>query len=277
MAAFFVILMVWVFVLANETSFFALYNEMELKANLTIWGGILILSGWVGSLSEKLKKELRNSQILGQELDQKRQLLEDANEQLNKANRVLEAKVKERTEELMVALVDQKKAAVTDPLTGLLNRRGMTEQFHREILRYERYKKKFAVCMGDIDHFKKINDTHGHEAGDYILAEMAKIMLKISRPVDIVSRWGGEEFLAILPETDLEGGIVLVERIRSEIEKRNFNYNQKNIFVTLSFGVSVYENASPMENSIKIADDRLYRAKQTGRNKVVSSQKDSVR
>ncbi len=268
--AFFIILLVWILVLANQASFLLLYEELQLKSNLTIWGGFLILSGWVGSLSQNLKKELEHTKSLLLELDQKRKLLAEANKKLIDHGYSLEAKLDKQNIAMMSSLAELQKLAKTDPLTGLLNRRGMTEQIDREILRLKRYKRAFTLGLGDIDNFKKINETFGHDAGDYILVEMAKIIIDVGRSADMFCRWGGKEFMVLLPETDLEGGGIFVEKIRSRIEKHTFNFNGASIMVTVSFGISVCDNGSSTEQYIKEADQCLYLAKQTGKNKVIS-------
>lgn len=162
-------------------------------------------------------------------------------------------------------------SAKTDPLTGLLNRRGMLEQIEQEKIRAERHKSHFSFIIMDIDHFKRVNDTYGHDAGDYVLREIAIHMKEFLRKQDILCRWGGEEFLVLLPDTDLRGGIILAEKCRSRVEKEVFNYNQKELHMTMSFGVSVRLEADmDMDTCIKRADECLYEAKNTGRNKVVS-------
>lgn len=161
-------------------------------------------------------------------------------------------------------------SAKTDPLTGLLNRRGMNEQIEQVKIRYARHKTPFTFIITDIDHFKRINDTFGHDAGDYILREIAKGLKESLRKQDIIARWGGEEFLILLPETDLRGGITLAEKFRSRVEKELFRHKQHDIRMTMSFGVSAYEETGDIDTCIKRADECLYKAKNTGRNKVIT-------
>jgi diguanylate cyclase (GGDEF)-like protein len=162
--------------------------------------------------------------------------------------------------------------AKTDPLTDLPNRRAMNEKLDYEVLRLKRNKKPFVIVMADIDEFKKINDTYGHDVGDDVLVRVAKVFKDMSRRTDIICRWGGEEFLALLPETDLKGGIFFAEKLRSKIEKTCFNNGQNEISVTMSFGVGVYSDATRhIDSCIKQADTCLYEAKKTGRNKVVAT------
>jgi diguanylate cyclase (GGDEF)-like protein len=157
----------------------------------------------------------------------------------------------------------------TDPLTGLSNRRDVNEKIEAELVRFERNKNPFSLILGDIDHFKKINDTFGHDAGDYVLVQVAQLMTQSIRRQDVVARWGGEEFLIFLPETNIAGGLKLAEDIRQKIEVEEFCFDQKNIAVTMSFGVCISEAKLPSKSLVKKADDCLYKAKETGRNKIV--------
>jgi diguanylate cyclase (GGDEF)-like protein len=159
--------------------------------------------------------------------------------------------------------------AATDVLTGLINRRKMFDICEQEIIRFHRNKNPFCIMMSDIDNFKKINDQYGHAAGDHILIEYSKIHKKNSRRLDRIARWGGEEFLTLLPETDLEGGGILAEKLRQKIESHPYFYNDKEIKVTASFGIAEFEEMSEIDQCIQLADSRLYLAKNSGRNKVV--------
>lgn len=163
-------------------------------------------------------------------------------------------------------------SARTDPLTGLCNRRGMLEKVEYERLRFERSKKAFSFIISDIDHFKKINDTYGHDGGDFVLGKVSKCFRESLRSQDIACRWGGEEFLILLPETELQGAIILAEKIRSLIESMTFEHNAHVIRLTMSFGLSVYDEASSdMDGCVKRADECLYIAKASGRNRVIST------
>lgn len=183
----------------------------------------------------------------------------------------------EEQEHLIQELLDLKKrleiSVRTDPLTELPNRRGLAEKLEYEKIRFDRSQNPFTIIMGDIDHFKKINDTFGHDAGDQILTDIARMLKDNSRKQDIVSRWGGEEFIILLPETDLGNGAILAEKLRDKIENAVFEYQDEKIPVTLSFGLSVYNKKGlKMDDVIKQADECLYEAKKSGRNKVVFKQ-----
>lgn len=181
-----------------------------------------------------------------------------------------------RQERLIEKLLEMQKqleeAARTDPLTGLPNRRAMTEKICEEKTRFDRSHKDFSMIIIDIDHFKKINDTYGHDAGDQVLVGIARLMRNMWRKQDMICRWGGEEFLALLPETDLKGAMILAEKMRSGIEAEPFLFGAHCIRVTLSLGVNVFDekNQKDTDECISQADHALYQAKKSGRNRVVA-------
>ena len=130
------------------------------------------------------------------------------------------------------------------------------------------YEKKFTVIMGDIDNFKEINDTFGHDCGDSVLMKISNTLKKNIRDRDTACRWGGEEFLILLPETDLVTGVAIAERIKTEIESMKVLWNDYLINFTISFGVSQYVPSQTINDCIKKADLALYRAKSDGKNRV---------
>ena len=162
------------------------------------------------------------------------------------------------------------KAALTDSLTGLSNRRDFSEKFSIEKSRFKRNGAPFSIILCDIDHFKKFNDNYGHDCGDYVLKKIAEIMRKSLRIQDVIGRWGGEEFIMLLPETGLKGATVSAEKIRSALESKKLSYGSVSFSVTMSFGVALYEDKMALEDVVNLADNRLYKAKETGRNRVVS-------
>lgn len=167
---------------------------------------------------------------------------------------------------------DLDKMARTDELTGLLNRREMQSRFEYEEKRSMRTGEKFAIVMADIDYFKQVNDNYGHNAGDYVLREVSNIMRRMVRRSDVVARWGGEEFILLLPRTGLRGARIVSEKIRREIEIHKFLYEGKDMSVTMSLGMEVYEGEASIDDTIKLADQFLYIAKQRGRNRVVDKE-----
>lgn len=161
-----------------------------------------------------------------------------------------------------------KQESKEDFLTKLYNKRALDEFMNIKEAEYKRYGRNFAVVMLDIDYFKKVNDTYGHDAGDAVLSAFAKILKKESRTVDIVGRFGGEEFLALLSETDLQGGVTFAEKVRKHVEKARFVYKGKQIRVTVSAGVAQRSDHVSLEATINSADEYLYKAKKEGRNRV---------
>ena len=157
----------------------------------------------------------------------------------------------------------------TDQLTGLWNRRHFDEHLARVLNETERYDRTCALVLADIDHFKQVNDTLGHEAGDEVLKMVADVLREVVRTTDICARLGGEEFCMIVPETDLEGAVELAERIRANLEESTLHWREKEIRVTASFGVATYKAGSGVERRahfFESADRAMYRAKADGRN-----------
>jgi two-component system, cell cycle response regulator len=160
--------------------------------------------------------------------------------------------------------------AQTDPLTQVLNRRAMTDRLAAELDRARRYDSVITLLMVDIDHFKRINDTHGHLVGDDILREIAALLVKGVRSVDMVARYGGEEFVVVLPETLEQGGVAFAERLRERIEATVFETSGLSLRLTASIGVATYPSPrlESVEDLFARADAALYRAKADGRNRV---------
>jgi len=173
--------------------------------------------------------------------------------------------------DLIVQNISLKTQAITDELTGLYTYRYFTLRLHNEIERAKRYNVNVSLAMMDIDHFKKINDTYGHEAGNIILKEVAEILKTNTRKADIVFRYGGEELCILLTHTPKEGAVVYSEKIRQLIATNSFA-GSRNIKVTVSFGVASYplDNVFSGKEIINAADVALYHSKETGRNKVTS-------
>jgi len=167
-------------------------------------------------------------------------------------------KIKEMEEKL-------KLLSVTDQLTKIYNRVKFHEALTEEIKRYRRYETTLSIIMLDIDHFKSINDTHGHDVGDKVLVGLVKLIQNYIRDTDVFSRWGGEEFILLLPHTTLPNAAKLAERIRMRIEEYLFEVAGN---ITCSFGVSEFTDADNEETFTKRVDNALYQSKHTGRNRV---------
>jgi diguanylate cyclase (GGDEF)-like protein len=158
-----------------------------------------------------------------------------------------------------------------DGLTGAYNRRFLTLRLSEEFERHRRYSRSLSLLMLDIDYFKNINDIYGHQCGDYILKAVCDTVNAVLRKVDLLIRFGGEEFCCLLPETDLHAALFIAERIRKSIADRTFHYNGAEIRLTVSIGVHEFRGDIDSSDALlKKADEALYKAKETGRNKVFS-------
>lgn len=174
---------------------------------------------------------------------------------------------------LKTAHVQLKELSVRDGLTGIFNRRAFEQALESEIARTKRFSYKFSLAMLDIDHFKQVNDSHGHLFGDDVLIAVTGKVGKNIRPVDLFARYGGEEFVIIMPETGIEGATVSAERLRKMIEAMELKNEQDEIVrINVSFGIACLpEEAASGSELLKLADKRLYRAKSEGRNRTVST------
>ena len=181
----------------------------------------------------------------------------------------LEQEVLKRTEELNKMNQQLQIISRIDELTKLPNRRDIREKIQNEIYRYERTNRNFSILFVDIDKFKDFNDKFGHICGDLVLKTVAETLRDQLRKQDVVSRWGGEEFLVMLPETPLQGASLVAERLRRSIENRKIEFAGQQQHVTITLGVAEYDKRLGMDHSINLADRALYNGKQTGRNKVV--------
>ena len=185
----------------------------------------------------------------------------------------LEARVLQRTLELLVANNKLEQLATTDPLTGIGNRRRMTEQINKELERSRRFRHPLSLLMVDIDHFKGINDRYGHEAGDRAIIAVSKALAGGMRSIDMASRFGGEEFVLLMPETDIDVAGNAAERLRADIAELRINGdNGEQIALTISIGVAAsdpYGAPDSASSLLSRADKALYQAKHEGRDRVV--------
>jgi len=161
-------------------------------------------------------------------------------------------------------------ASRTDFLTGLANRRYALEKLHNENTRYQRTRSPYCVLLIDIDDFKRINDNLGHGVGDCVLKQIARSFLEQVREIDLVTRWGGEEFMILLPDTNLAHGHQAAEKLRQHIEQTRFGCDDHALAITISIGVEVSQPGQNAMYFIDLADEKLYRAKANGKNQVVS-------
>ena len=189
---------------------------------------------------------------------------------LKTASRILELEesLKKANEEIRVL-------SITDALTGCFNRAYMNENLPKEVKRCLRYGRPLSLIMGDIDHFKKVNDTYGHQAGDETLRRFITCLKNdIRKEIDWIARYGGEEFLLVCPETDFDTAMMLAERLRSKVSKMLIEHEEQMNSITVSFGVTGFpakmknKNISS-EEIIGLADEFLYEAKKAGRNRII--------
>lgn len=158
-----------------------------------------------------------------------------------------------------------------DQLTDALNRYGLNEHLKAEVERAIRNSTHtFSLIMVDVDFFKKVNDQYGHLCGDFVLIELARLFRMNVRVYDLVCRWGGEEFLMLLPLANLADAAALAERLRKKVEQHVFNWRQTPVQITVSAGVQEYQREKSIESLLASTDQKLYRAKNAGRNVVIS-------
>ncbi|HWT71662.1 MAG TPA: GGDEF domain-containing protein, partial [Oxalicibacterium sp.] len=217
-------------------------------------------AGKLGKILEELMKETRIAQsealrsrdaILAARKD-----VEDAEARIHS----LEAKLEQMSE-----LVRE------DQLTGSLNRRGLEDVLEREIARAARRKSPLCIAMLDLDDFKKINDRYGHTAGDEALIHLVRVIKDTLRTMDVIARFGGEEFLIVLPDTEQDAAVQTIVRVQRELTKQIFMHNHTRLLMTFSAGVALLGDGEDQASLIKRADTALYQAKESGKNRVVAA------
>ncbi len=177
----------------------------------------------------------------------------------------------DRVKKLEQELEEVSELVREDQLTGALNRRGMEDTLDREYKRIERSQSQLCVALLDIDNFKQINDTLGHQVGDEALIHLTRVIKEALRPTDSVARYGGEEFLIILPDTGMQAAMASLERLQRELTKKFFLHNNERKLITFSAGVALRVEGEDKEDLIGRADKAMYHAKKTGKNRVVSA------
>lgn len=236
--------------------------------------------GAIQVLNKKTGKFLEEDELLLSALSSQAAVaIENADlyQRLNALNLSLEQKVSERTAELTAANEalrrlnkELEEVSITDALTHVYNRRYFMERLRQELKRVGRYGPPASLLMIDIDHFKRVNDTWGHQAGDTVLSGVASLIKSSLRETDIFARYGGEEFGLIATATNADGAAVLGERIRGLVERSEFVHEEKSLRVTVSIGIATWSPGikEDFDAMIRLADEALYRAKHEGRNRV---------
>jgi len=215
----------------------------------------------IGVIRELVGKILQRSRSLQETLSKSRDALQSAQQRLQSA----EARLRDMEQEISVLnlLVHQ------DPLTKTLNRRGLQLAFERESARAKRLQIPLSLTMLDLDHFKKINDEYGHETGDAVLCHVASVLSGALRTEDIVARFGGEEFVILMPGTSAQATIDILQRIQSRLQAIPCKVGTISLHPTFSAGVTIWQPGYDLEHSVADADQALYRAKREGRNRVM--------
>ncbi len=191
-----------------------------------------------------------------------------AQEQIKQLNQRLQV-MEEEAKTLRKATQTAQELVLKDVLTGIWNRQALNEMLEREYVRWQRYQKPLTMVLWDIDDFKKINDRFGHSAGDVVLKTIADIFSKTVRKADFIARFGGEEFVGLLPETDLEHALVLANKVRQIVEKTPFRYQGIAVPISASAGLAMFEDDDSIDEVFNRADKALYAAKNSGRNNCV--------
>ncbi|MDP2878341.1 MAG: diguanylate cyclase [Sulfuricella sp.] len=218
----------------------------------------------INQLNRILENLMSDTKGMQADMQRSRDEMEEARRQVEAS----ENKIRELEAELdrTTSLVQE------DFLTGTLNRRGMEEAFEREFARSERTHTPLCVSLLDIDHFKRLNDTYGHDVGDDALIHLVRVVKETLRPTDVIARFGGEEFVIILPETGVEEGMKTMTRLQRELTKKFFLHKNEEVLITFSAGIALRQPDESADAIISRADQALYKAKAAGRNRVFAAE-----
>ena len=208
----------------------------------------------VRAMEKYQEDERAREQRLSEKLEMLQARLSEMEKEASQARRVIE---------------EHKRRATHDGLTGLPNRDAYQHRLEEELARKARYGGALTLVVADVDHFKRINDNYGHLAGDKVLQLLAKALRKSLRDVDFVGRYGGEEFVILMPETNAEEALAATEKLRTRVEASPFNFRKERVPITMSFGISEFHALEDAETVFERADKALYRAKDEGRNRCI--------
>ncbi|WDZ94460.1 diguanylate cyclase [Herbaspirillum sp. WKF16] len=218
-------------------------------------------AGNISDLNTVLNEIMRETQNAQDEATRSRDAMEGARQEVEKAEARIHA--------LENQLVQMGELVREDQLTGSLNRRGMDESLDREIINAERRDTPLCIALLDLDDFKRINDTHGHATGDEVLIHMVKVIRETLRKLDVIARFGGEEFIVLMPETEPEDAVQIITRVQRELTKRIFMHESQRLLITFSAGVALHHKDENQAELLKRADVALYKAKNAGKNRIV--------
>jgi diguanylate cyclase len=214
--------------------------------------------------------------VIQQRVDIIRQKMEEFRDSEEERLKTAEGKVKllsdrlsrmeKESSTLRKRVEQERRLSLVDPLTGISNRLAYDERLEQEYARFKRYGAPLTLCVWDIDRFKQVNDTYGHQAGDKVLCIISKVLKQQVRQTDFVARYGGEEFILILPETNQEGACKMADTLRKSVEQCEFHFREEPVPVTVSCGISQFREGDTPEEVFARADKALYQAKKGGRN-----------
>lgn len=218
-------------------------------------------AGNIADLNSVLSEIMTETQKAQEEATRSRDAMVDARQEVEKAE--------ERIQALEQQLQQMGELVREDQLTGSLNRRGMDESLDREIANALRRETPLCVALLDLDDFKRINDTHGHATGDEVLVHPVQVIRETLRKLDVIARFGGEEFVILMPETSPQDAVQIITRVQRELTKRIFMHESQRLLITFSAGVSVYHPGESQAELLKRTDVALYKAKNAGKNRIV--------
>ena len=209
----------------------------------------------LGHISEHMNQFREREEKRNDEAQQRIEQLNNKLQHLDSESSALRDRMKKTRE-----------ASMRDRLTGLFNRTAYEEKLGEEFARWKRYLEPLTLAVFDIDHFKRINDTYGHQAGDKALRTIAQLLLNKTRETDIIARYGGEEFVMLMPGTKAQEALVVAEKLRDEVQNCGFHYKNTSVVVTISCGISEFLGEDTPSEVFARADKALYQCKENGRN-----------
>jgi len=232
----------------------------QYHSKITVYADKIQKANDLPSISHVLEDLLQDTRSMQLDVQRSRDELMEA--------RLRADESQQRINELETELKAVSEKVREDQLTGALNRHGLDETFEVESSRASRSSNPFAVALLDIDNFKKLNDSRGHAAGDQALIHLVHVIKDMLRPTDTVARYGGEEFALLLPDTDINKAVSVVQRLQRELTKRFFLHNNEKVLITFSAGVTLVEGSEPQADVLLRADQAMYQAKRLGKNRV---------
>ncbi len=232
----------------------------QYHSKITVYADKIQKANDLPSISHVLENLLQDTRSMQLDVQRSRDELMEARTRADESQ--------QRIRELETELKSVSEKVREDQLTGALNRRGLEETFEVEAARASRSGHPFAVALLDIDNFKKLNDSRGHAAGDQALIHLVNVIKDMLRPTDTVARYGGEEFALLLPDTDINKAVSVLQRLQRELTKRFFLHNNEKVLITFSAGVTLVERSEPRPEVLSRADQAMYQAKRLGKNRV---------